>query len=159
MSVPRDDSDPPLAEPGKRPSGKEVGGMRASADAGLGEAAQRSLEREDQSAMGRASTGDAGGGASDPRLDMGGKDAPGSADTPSSHAGRPVSGDRATPREEAASTAGRSDVAADDDDDAEAWRHEPIAPVDEQNPLRSLGRAVADTVTGGAEDTSAKPKR
>ena len=48
--------------------------------------------------------------------------------------------------------ASTGDAAGDDDEDE--WRHEPVAPVDERNPWKSLGRAVADVVTGGAEDTS-----
>lgn len=66
----------------------------------------------------------------DRRRDLRGKDAPGSADT----------------------------SGADEEDD-DAWRHEPVAPIDEQNPLKSLGRAVADTITGGAEGKTEKPKR
>ncbi|HZW73129.1 MAG TPA: hypothetical protein VFF43_06255 [Caldimonas sp.] len=38
-----------------------------------------------------------------------------------------------------------------DDEDEDEWRHEPIAPVDERNPLKSLGRAVADVATSGSE--------
>jgi hypothetical protein len=55
--------------------------------------------------------------------------------------------------------ASTGDAASDDDEDQ--WRHEPVAPVDEGNPLKSLGHAVADVVTGGAEDTAkdtAKPR-
>ena len=65
---------------------------------------------------------------------------------------RPVADEHATPPG-AVGARGR-DVAADDDEDE--WRHEPIAPVDERNPLKSLGKAVADTVTGGSE-TASKP--
>ena len=39
-------------------------------------------------------------------------------------------------------------VKRDDEDDEDEWRHEPIAPVDQPNPLRSLGEAVGETVTG-----------
>ena len=157
MSAPRNDNDPPLAEPGKRPGGAEVGGMRSTADAGLADATQRSLERGDDSDLGRASTGDASGGARDPRLDLGGKNAPGSAATPTRHGERPASDDNATPRADAARPSGRQAAPADDDGDT--WRHEPVAPVDEQNPLKSLGRAVADTATGGAASTAKKPER
>lgn len=45
------------------------------------------------------------------------------------------------------------------DDDEDEWRHEPVAPVDEPNPLRSFGKAVGDTVTGSGADTPASPKR
>jgi hypothetical protein len=161
MGAPRED-DPPLAEPAAQRSGNEVGGMRASTDRGFGDATQRTMEHADGSALGRASTGDGAGGGTDPRLDLGGKDEPGAADTPSSHAERPASDDRATPQPGTAhaATRGKVDGAADDsDDDRDTWRHEPVAPVDEPNPLKSLGRAVADTLTDGAEDTSGPPKR
>jgi hypothetical protein len=46
-----------------------------------------------------------------------------------------------------------------DDDDEDEWRHAPVAPVDERNPLRSLGNAVGDTVTGSDANTPAPPKR
>lgn len=45
------------------------------------------------------------------------------------------------------------------DDDEDEWRHEPIAPVDETNPLRSLGKAVGDTVTGSDPAKRVPPKR
>ncbi len=48
---------------------------------------------------------------------------------------------------------------AQDDDDEDQWRHEPVAPVDEPNPLRSLGKAVGDTITGSDRDTPAPSKR
>ncbi len=50
----------------------------------------------------------------------------------------------------------------DDDGKEDEWRHEPIAPVDEPNPLRSLGKAVSDIVLGDdatAGATPAAPKR
>ena len=46
-----------------------------------------------------------------------------------------------------------------DEEDEDEWRHEPIAPVDESNPLRSLGKAISDTVTGAGKDAPAPPKR
>jgi len=67
---------------------------------------------------------------------------------------RPVADAHATPPG-AVGARGR-DVAVDADEDEDEWRHEPIAPVDERNPLKSLGKAVADTVTGGSE-TASKP--
>jgi len=45
-----------------------------------------------------------------------------------------------------------------DEDDEDEWRHEPVAPVNEANPLRSLGKAVGETVTGSGQDT-AKPRK
>jgi hypothetical protein len=164
MSAPRDKADRP--SPGSRDAGNNVGGVLANADGGLADAAQRSMERAD-TAMGRASTGDASGGAHDPRLDLGGTNEPGAADTPLSHSGRPRSDDRATPRaDETAATAAETRPGApsgrtntSDDDDEDAWRHEPVAPVDEENPLKSLGRAVADTITSGDESEAEKRKR
>jgi hypothetical protein len=162
MSAPRDKTGRPLAEPASQQSGSEVGGMRATADRGIADSTQRSMEHADDSAIGRASTGDASGGARDPRLDLGGTNEPGAADTPLSHADRPPSDDRATPRAKAPRTdprkTTRSNRTGDDDEDDE-WRHEPIAPVDEKNPLESLGRAVADTLTSGEESDAETPKR
>ena len=158
----RDGRDRPLAPPATERSGNEVGGMRAGADHGFGDATQRSMEHADGSALGRASTGDASGGARDPRLDLGGTNEPGAADTPSSHADRPPSDDRATPRPDATPPREQPDAAGrsnDADDDGDRWRHEPVAPVDEKNPLKSFGRAVADTITGGAESETEKRKR
>jgi hypothetical protein len=44
-----------------------------------------------------------------------------------------------------------------DDDDEEPWRHPPVAPRDE-DPLKSLGRAISEPVTGATDDHPAKPK-
>jgi len=73
----------------------------------------------------------------------------------------PASDDRATPRAGATPAAGATgaESAANADDEDEPWRHDPVAPVDEQNPLKSVGRAVADSITGGAEGEAEKPKR
>ena len=51
-----------------------------------------------------------------------------------------------------------TDRRANPDDDEDEWRHEPVAPVDERNPLKSLGRAIADVATSGSEPAP-KPKR
>ena len=51
----------------------------------------------------------------------------------------------------------RAKPRAKDDDDEDEWRHEPVAPVDERNPLKSLGHAVANVATGGSPDAS-KPR-
>jgi hypothetical protein len=86
---------------------------------------------------------------------------PGSA-TPS---GRPSGSGRAqksaTSRPAATRATGVAnvDATADEDDDGDAWRHDPVAPVDEPNPLKSLGNAIADTVTGGEKAETKKPKR
>lgn len=162
MSTSEHDVDEPLAEPGKRPAGASVGGVRATADEGLGDATQRSMERGDDPAIGRASTGDASGGAVDPRVDLGGKNEPGSSGDASARSDRPRSDDRATARPASRAT-GDTNVEAgshrEGDEDEDEWRHPPVEPVDEQNPLKSIGRSVADVVTGGAEDTSKKPER
>jgi hypothetical protein len=150
--------DRPLAEPGAEQSGKDVGGMRASADGGLRDATQRSMERCDESPLGRASTGNASGGAADPRLDLGGTNAPGAAATPTGLADAPVADERAAPAPNVHSS-GRGSVDASADDDEERWRHEPVAPVDEPDPLKSVGRAVADVVTGGSPDASKQRDR
>jgi len=162
MSAPSDKPERPLAERASQQSGSDMGGMRATADRGIADATQRSMEHADGSAIGRASTGDAGGGARDPRLDLGGTNEPGAADTPLSHADRPPSDDRATPRTkprqaDMPGTTGSSRASDDEEDDE--WRHEPVAPIDEKNPLESLGRAVADTLTSGEESEAETPKR
>ncbi len=112
MSTPEHDVDEPLAEPGKRPAGASVGGIRATADEGLADATQRSMEHRDDPPTGRASTGDASGGAADPRVDLGGKNEPGSSGDASAHADRPRSDDRATPRPATHAT-GHADVDAE----------------------------------------------
>jgi hypothetical protein len=50
-----------------------------------------------------------------------------------------------------------ADAGAEGDDDEEPWRHPPVAPRDE-DPLKSLGRSVSETVTGAVDDKPAKPK-
>jgi len=44
------------------------------------------------------------------------------------------------------------------DDDEEPWRHRPIAPRDE-GPLKSLGKAISEPVTGATDHDPAKPKK
>lgn len=127
MTSPADSADPPMAEPGKRPTGADVGGVRATGESGVADGAQRSTERADVPAVGHAAaraatTGPAAG--------------PGIARSENANAD-----------------------ADDDDKDADEWRHPPVAPVDERNPLRSLGKAIADTVTGSDADTPRPPKR
>ena len=161
MNPPANPADPPMAEPGKRPTGADVGGVAAAPQTGVAEAMQRSMERREQPVIGRASTGDAAGGASDPRIDLGGKAEPGSAPGTSARTDRPASDDRATPprSQRGSATAGKDAGAARDDrDDEDEWRHEPVAPVDEKNPLRSLGKAVGDAVTGSGPD-AATPRK
>jgi len=109
MNTPANPADPPLAEPGKRPTGADVGGVAAAPQAGVADGAQRSTERGEEPAHGRARTG-------------------------------------------------ATDASTQRDDDEDEWRHEPVAPVDERNPLRSLGKAVGETVTGSDADTSARKR-
>jgi len=54
----------------------------------------------------------------------------------------------------AAPASGSAGARAGDDDD-DPWRHPPVAPHDE-NPLKSLGRAISEPVTGA--DEPVKPK-
>jgi len=163
MTTAVNSNDPPMAEPGKRPSGANVGGPAAEPQAGVADWAQRSTERGEDTAIGRASTGDAAGGAADPAIDRGGKDAPGSAPGAAARTQRPASDDRATPRRaaQAGASSGEARGATGDrnDDDEAEWRHEPVAPVDESNPLKSLGEAVGDTLTGSGPAAPAPPKR
>ena len=77
--------------------------------------------------------------------------------------GKPsADGDTAKPAPKRTTGMGAPDAGtkrAPQDDDEDEWRHEPIAPVDESNPLRSLGKAVGDTVTGSDPATRVPPKR
>ena len=95
--------------------------------------------------------------------DLGSKAAPGSAPSASAGTEQPASEDRATPSRGTQRGDGSSATDArakrGDDDDEDEWRHEPVAPVNEPNPLRSLGKAVGETVTGSGQDTAAPRKR
>ena len=75
MNAPANPADPPMAEPGKRPTGADVGGVRRRADAGVADAMQRSSERADEPAIGRAD-GDAGGGGERARIDPAARPSP-----------------------------------------------------------------------------------
>ena len=163
MTEPAPPTDLPMAEGGARPSGADLGGVRASTESGVADWAQRSSERGDDPAIGRASTGNASGGAAPPRDDLGGKDAPGSAGGASARSERPASEDRVTSVSSSSdsaspgsSTAARTSGAGADDDEEE-WRHPPVAPIDEHNPLRSLGKAVSDTLTNSEDGTPDTP--
>ena len=142
-----------MAEPRPAPEGADVGGMRSTADAGLGRATQRSTERAESHPIGPASTGNASGGAevAAPRSgrqgrarvragnDRGdrrprrGRHAPTRRPTPAARARRRA--DRAGARQRAGGI----------DDDEDEWRHEPRAPVDE-SPLKSFGKSIGDDV-------------
>ena len=148
-----------MAEPRPAPEGADVGGMRSTADAGLGRYTQRSTERAESDPVAPASTGNASGGAKEPRLDLGGKDEPGSAPGSTEADRRPAS-DRqadapaaaATARPAAdAGTAGTPRPSGAFDDEEDEWRHPPREPVDE-SPLKSFGKAVGDALTGSVDD-------
>ena len=95
-------------------------------------------------------------------IELGGKVATGSAPSASAGTEQPASEDRATPSRGTQRGDGSSATDArakrGDDDDEDEWRHEPIAAVNEANPLRSLGKAVGEAVTGSSRDT-AKPRK
>ncbi|HEY2560106.1 MAG TPA: hypothetical protein VGI48_10400 [Caldimonas sp.] len=90
---------------------------------------------------------------------------PGNLDEPGSAApsADPTERRRSQPHDAARSTVTRTtgvaNVDAAADDDADSWRHEPVAPVDEPNPLKSLGRAIAGTITAGEAAEPGQPKR
>ena len=162
MTASTDRADLPMAEPGKRNPGADVGGMHSSADAGVADSLQRSTERGDDPGIGRAVTGDASGGAADPRVDLGGKDAPGSAPGAASRSDRPASDDRAASSSRSRDATPDRRGAAPTPNDDDEWRHALVAPVDEGNPLRSLGKAIGDSVTGsgpGADPATPLPSR
>ena len=165
-----EDKNRPMAEPGKQPSGASVGGMAASADAGIRDAMQQKTERQDETSRGRAATGEGVGAAAapEPRLDSGGKNEPGSAAGTSAASQRPASEDRATGKDSAA-TAKQGRPAKPGDaskptnagagwDDEDEWRHEPVEPNDE-NPVESLGRSVTEAITGGSGGSPGKPRK
>ena len=165
-----EDKNSPMAEPGKQRSGASVGGMAASADAGIRDAMQQKSERQDEASRGRAATGQGVGAAvtPEPRLDMGGKNEPGSAAGGSAASQRPASEDRASsPGNDAAARQGRpadtgdASKPADDGagwDDEDEWRHAPVEPNDE-NPIESLGRSVTEAITGGSGGSPGKPRK
>jgi hypothetical protein len=74
-----------------------------------------------------------------------------SPDRPIAEPGKPQAGAAA------GETSPSADADAGGEDDEEPWRHPPVAPRDE-DPLKSLGRSVSETVTGAVDDKPAKPK-
>lgn len=140
MTTPTDPRNPPMAEPGKRQTGADVGGMRANADAGLADASQRASERRDDDGAGRAATG---GGSAGGTVSSG------------QQAGKPASSP--APASAPATAPGGSKPKPGWDDDDGPWRHAPVAPNDE-DPLKSLGRSVSDVVTGSDPGQRDKPK-
>lgn len=149
MSTPREDAPKPMAERGAARTGAETGGIRETMAGGLGDALEREAERRDDPATGTASTGDAVGGAE--RLDLGGKDEPGSApggDAPSAagsavaHPAEPRSDRSAAQPVRSASESGRT---------VPPNAHNPDEPPDE-SPIESFGRAVSEVVTGTLDE-------
>jgi hypothetical protein len=150
-----------MAEPRPAPEGADVGGMSSTADAGLGRATQRSTERAEADPLGPASTGNASGAAQSPRLDLGGKNEPGSAPGTTRPADRPAADDRAardgSPGSRSRGQPGdsrgdrRTASAPTGEEDEDEWRHEPREPVDE-SPLESFGKSIGETLTGSVDD-------
>lgn len=60
MTNPRDPASKPMAEPGSHPQGASTGGIASTADAGLRDAAQRSMEHRDAVPATPPTTGPAG---------------------------------------------------------------------------------------------------
>ena len=140
-----------MAEPRPAPEGADVGGMRSTADAGLGRATQRSTEHAEADPLGPASTGNAGGGAQTPRVDLGGKAEPGSAPGTTGPAGRPAVDDRAGPGQRGVPAGEQRASVSTRDEDEDEWRHEPREPVDE-SPLESFAKSIGETLTGSVDD-------
>jgi len=150
----------PMAEPGPT-GGADVGGIAANADGGLRDALQRSSERGDDDAIGGATFGQGLSGGREPRLDLGGKAAPGSASgapgpsrrAPSEEAPTDDRSGRST--EDAGTGRERNDPGRTDtvppDGNAGTARHDPDEPPDE-SAIESLGRSVSEVVTGPLED-------
>lgn len=69
-----------------------------------------------------------------------------------------VGGGGAGAKSDAGNGATGAPTKRDNDAEEDEWRHVPVAPVDEPNPLRSLGKAVGDTLTGSDQDTPALRK-
>ena len=150
-----------MVEPGPKREGGDVGGVLSNADGGLRESLQRSTERGDDDTTGAATIGQGAGGGHEPRVDLGGKNEPGSsagAPAPSRRAQseETPSGDRSSGAMERDSgvagrgSAGRADTVAPDGEAARSG-HDPDEPPDE-GPIESLGRSVSEVVTGPLED-------
>lgn len=160
MSEPRD-SQRPMAEPGPKRDGADVGGIAKSADGGMSDALQRQSERRDETARSGAVAGE------------GSRAAPGRGAVPAGTGARPApaaepgsgtstsSATRASSSpEDARKSAARPAGTGFDDEEKEdgPWRHDPVAPNDE-SPLDSLGRSVSEVVTGPLDGADGKPKR
>ena len=153
-----DDRLPPLTERGQQRQGADVGGMASTADAGLADAEQRSMEARDEDPTGVATVGEGMGGTqSAGRTDLGGKNAPGSApgaDRPSRRAeragtttgkGRTADADPATPERAGSGAPGRSGSRPG------SPQHEIDEPRDE-GAVESFGRSIGEVVLGSDEE-------
>jgi hypothetical protein len=161
MTFPPSPEQRKMAEPQPAPEGADLGGMASTADAGLERATTRSMENADADPVGPASTGDASGGGEAPRVDLGGKAAPGSAGGASDAPNRPASDARASPPRADAGARPAPNTPSDawrEDDDEDNARHSPVAPVDE-SPLESLGKSVGEALTGSVDDPRPRKPR
>lgn len=156
------DRDPAPIFPGQPPSDDRLGGIASTADAGLSDHLQRSAERKDEPATGRASVGNAVGGPL--RSDLGGTNEPGGAHGGSGPDRRPVAGsstpqshdkDRLASEGRAAKTAGSAASPADAEPDA----GKPVGEAHNEGPLESLGRAVSEVVTGSVNTEGTTDRR
>jgi hypothetical protein len=146
-----------MVEPGPKRESGDVGGVLSNADGGLRESLQRSTERGDDDPTGAATIGQAAGGGQEPRVDLGGKNEPGSsAGAPAPARRAPseetTSGDRSSGSMEGGGrVAGRGTDTVAAGGDAARSGHDPDEPPDE-GPIESLGRSVSEVVTGPLED-------
>ena len=170
-TVPAKDEQPPMAERDTRRSGASTGGIAESPVRGVEDALRRSTERRLDDPAG-ASVGNASasasGGASSPRIDLGGTNEPGAG--PGT---RPPSGEAAPRRSGGAppsATASPHDAPPDaspprdasppphvdpaprvDPRERDAPAHHPQEPRRE-GAVESLGRAIGEVVTGSDEE-------
>ena len=147
--------------PGQPPSDDRLGGIASTADAGLSDHLQRSAERKDEPATGRASVGNAVGGPL--RSDLGGTNEPGGAHGGSGPDRRPVAGastqpsnenDRQASADRTTKTTGTPAApAAKPDGDKQ------VCEAHNEGPLESLGRAVSEVVTGSVNTEGTTNRR
>ena len=160
MNQPTDrDSVPNL--PGQPPSDDRLGGIASTADAGLSDHLQRSAERKDEPATGRASVGNAVGGPL--RSDLGGTNEPGGAHGGSGPDRRPVAGASTQPSNEsdrqaaAARTTQTTGTSAATTAKPDGDRQ--VGETHNEGPLESLGRAVSEVVTGSVNTEGTTDRR
>ena len=163
-----DSNSRPMAEPGQTREGASTGGILSTAAGGLGNAVQRSSERGDDDAIGRATTGEGVGGGAAPRIDLGGKAAPGSASGGSGPEDAAASEQPATRSDNdsdassnvdgSVTTAGSGGAPRRNRDaQASTVSGGPSPAADEppdEGAVESLGRSVSDVVTGSDDETT-----